>query len=124
VIVVDTSVWIDHLRVGERRLADLLETGRVLQHPWVTGELALGRLANRGEVIGLLGGLPAAPVAEPRELLDFVERYELMGRGIGWVDLQLLASARLAGGSLWTRDRRLAGAAEIVGVEFEGPAID
>jgi len=124
VIVVDTSVWVDHLRAGDRLLVGLLDSGRVVQHSWVTGELALGWLTNRDEILHLLGSLPAAPVAEPDELMAFVERYRLMGHGIGWVDLQLLASARLAGASLWTRDRRLAEAAWIVGVRFDEPAND
>jgi predicted nucleic acid-binding protein len=117
VIVVDTSVWIDHLRTGEPALAGLLERGQVLQHAWVTGELALGHLVNRVEILHLLGSLPAAPLADPGELLGFVERHALAGRGIGFVDLALLASARLAEATLWTRDRRLAGVAADLGVE-------
>ena len=118
-IVVDTSVWIDHLRSGDRVLSELLGSGRVLQHEWVTGELGLGHLVNRAEILRLLGSLPAAPVATAHELMEFVERYQLMGRGVGWVDVQILASARLAAASLWTRDQRLAGAAERVGVRFD-----
>ena len=117
-ILVDTSVWVDHLRAGERALAELLESGRVLGHPWVTGELALGTLAHRAEVLGLLDALPPAPVADPGELLAFVDGHGLMGRGIGYVDVQLLAAARLAGAELWSRDRRLATAASELGCAF------
>lgn len=119
-ILVDTSVWVDHLRAGDQHLRRLLEGGAVLAHPWVVGELSLGRLQRRSEVLGLLGGLPAAAVVTPVEMLVFVERFELMGRGIGFVDAQLLASARLAGDVLlWTRDRRLAACAADLGQSFD-----
>lgn len=114
-ILVDTSIWVDHLRSGDRALARLLDAGRVLGHPWVTGELALGHLSQRQEILGLLHSLPAAPVAEPAEILLYVERHALMGRGIGYVDVQLLAAARLAHASFWTRDKRLAAAAAQLG---------
>lgn len=113
-ILVDSSIWVDHLRSDEPRLRQLLERGLVLGHPWVTGELALGHLAQRREVLGLLARLPAATVAMPEEVLGFIERHELMGRGIGYVDVQLLASTSLSAARLWTRDRRLAtGAADL-----------
>jgi len=111
-ILVDTSVWVDHLRDGTPALAAALEQGRVLTHPFVLGELACGKLKNRGEVLQLLGELPAAPMATDPEALDFIERRALMGRGIGYVDVHLLASVALAGTSqLWTRDKRLAAVA-------------
>ena len=111
-ILVDTSVWVDHLRDGAPALAAALEQGRVLTHPFVLGELACGNLKNRGEVLQLLGELPAAPMATDPEALDFIERRALMGRGIGYVDVHLLASVALAGTSqLWTRDKRLAAVA-------------
>jgi len=111
-ILVDTSVWVDHLRDGTPALAAALEKGRVLTHPFVLGELACGNLKNRGEVLQLLGELPAAPMATDPEALDFIERRALMGRGIGYVDVHLLASVALAGTSqLWTRDKRLAAVA-------------
>ena len=111
-ILVDTSVWVDHLRDGTPALAAALEQGRVLTHPFVLGELACGKLKNRGEVLLLLGELPAAPMATDPEALDFIERRALMGRGIGYVDVHLLASVALAGTSqLWTRDKRLAAVA-------------
>lgn len=108
-ILVDTSVWIDHLRSGEPSLAAALEGGRVMMHPFVLGELACGNLKNRGEVLKLLGDLPAAPTATDPEALEFIERRALMGRGIGYIDVHLLASIALSGDArLWTRDRRLA----------------
>ena len=108
-ILVDTSVWVDHLGVGAPALAAALEHGSVLMHPFVLGELACGNLKNRSEVLRLLGDLPAAPLATDPEALDYIERRALMGRGIGYVDVHLLASAALAGAArLWTRDKRLA----------------
>ena len=116
-ILVDTVVWIDHLRDGDAPLTELLEGGDVLGHPWVTGELALGRLRNRAEILRLLGQLPQATVATAEELLGFIARHELFGLSIGYVDAQLLAATRLTGGArLWTRDRRLGAAAERLGV--------
>jgi predicted nucleic acid-binding protein len=112
-ILVDTSVWVDHLRKGAPALAAALKRGGVLTHPFVLGELACGDLKNRGEVLQLLGELPGAPMATDTEALDFIERRALMGRGIGYIDVHLLASAVLAGSvRLWTRDRRLAAVAE------------
>lgn len=108
-ILVDTSVWVDHLRDGAPALAAALEQGSVLMHPFVLGELACGNLKNRSEVLRLLGDLPAAPLATDPEALNYIERRALMGRGIGYVDVHLLASAALAGAArLWTRDKRLA----------------
>jgi predicted nucleic acid-binding protein len=121
VILVDTSVWIDHLRSGEPSLAAALEGGRVMMHPFVLGELACGNLENRGEVLKLLGDLPAAPTATDPEALEFIERRALMGRGIGYIDVHLLASIALSGDArLWTRDRRLAAVATELGVAFSG----
>jgi len=112
VILVDTSVWVEHLRSGNATLASELGAGRVLAHPLVIGELACGTLRNRREVLDLLGRLPSVPTATHAEALDFIERRALMGRGIGFVDVHLLASAALAiPARLWTRDRRLAAVA-------------
>lgn len=119
-ILVDTSVWIDHLRSGEPTLAAALEGGQVMMHPFVIGELACGNLANRSEVLELLGDLPAAPTATNPETLNFIERRALMGRGIGYIDVHLLASAVLSGdGRLWTRDWRLAAAATELELAFD-----
>jgi predicted nucleic acid-binding protein len=119
VILVDTSVWIDHLRSGEPSLAAYLEGGWVMMHPFVLGELACGNLENRGEVLKLLGDLPAAPTATDPEALDVIERRALMGRGIGYIEVHLLASVALSSDArLWTRDRRLAAAATELELAF------
>ncbi len=108
-ILVDTSVWVDHLRSGSEALTAALMAGRVLAHPFVIGELACGTLQNRREVLDLLGRLPSVPTATHAEALAFIERRALMGRGIGFIDVHLLASVALAAPAhLWTRDRRLA----------------
>ena len=113
-MLVDTSVWIDHLRHGDSELAAALEAGQVDMHPFVVGELACGNLRARTEVLGLLLALPPIAVATDNEVLFFIDEHELMGRGIGYVDAHLLASARLGGATLWTRDKRLhATAAEL-----------
>ncbi len=119
-ILVDTSVWVDHLRSGEPALATALEGGHVLMHPFVLGELACGNLKNRGEVLRLLGDLPAAPTATDPEVLGLIERRALMGRGIGYIDVHLLASTALAADArVWTRDGRLAAAAAELELAFD-----
>lgn len=108
-LLADTSLWIDHLRRGNRRLAAALEEGNVATHPFVIGELACGNLRNRVEVMALLQQLPTAPVATDLEALAFIEQRRLMGLGIGYVDVHLLASVALSDGiRLWTLDVRLA----------------
>jgi len=112
VILVDTSVWVDHLHAGNKVLAALLDAGMVLAHPFVVGELALGNLRQRDIVLTALSDLPQACVATATEVLHFIARHALFGRGIGYVDLHLLVSVRLtAGAELWTRDKRLDGLA-------------
>lgn len=107
-ILVDTSVWVDHLRRGDARLSTLLETARVLAHPFVVGEIACGSLSDRTVVLELLRDLPMAAVAEAEEVLDFLDRQRIHGKGLGYVDVHLLASVVLTPGArLWTRDRRL-----------------
>ena len=96
--LVDTSVWIDHLRRGDAELAALLEEGMVLVHPFVIGEIACGTLRQREVVLGHLRHLPEAPLATETEVHHLLEGHRLGGRGLGWVDLHLLASARLAAG--------------------------
>lgn len=115
-ILVDTSIWVDHLRSGVPQLTAALQAGEVFIHPWVIGELACGNLRDRGRVLQLLQGLPAARVATPAEVLALIEQHQLMGRGIGFVDAQLLASAKLTHCTLWTQDRRLADLAQALGV--------
>lgn len=115
-ILLDTSVWIDHLRHGEPRLVAFLAEGQVLVHSFVVAEVALGSLARRDSVIAILKALPQAPVALHDEVMALIETERLHGLGIGHVDVHLLASARLAGAMLWTRDRRLRAAAAQLGV--------
>jgi predicted nucleic acid-binding protein len=108
-ILADSSVWIDHLRAGNDLLVERLEQGKVLMHPFVLGELMLGSLRDRRQVIQDLHALPAAPVATFDETELLIETGSLHARGIGYVDVALLASVRLHGGArLWTNDRRLA----------------
>ncbi len=115
-VLVDTSVWIDHLRRYDERLGALLQRVEVIVHPFVVGEMALGALRRRAEVIGLLSRMPRAPVASHAEVLTFIERRDLSAMGIGYVDAHLLASAFLARTSLWTHDKRLHAVALSVGI--------
>jgi hypothetical protein len=120
-ILVDSSVWIDHLRSGNAALSAALEQGLVLTHPFVVGELACGNIANRREVMALLRNLSVAPVATHAETLVFIEARSLMGRGIGYIDAHLLASAALSDGArLWTKDRRLGLLAQELRLAYEG----
>lgn len=115
-ILVDTSVWVDHFRVGDSTLAALLERAEVLGHPWVIGELALGQLSQRGQILSLLSGLPRATVATDVEVLSVIDHHHLHALGIGYVDAQLLASTLLTPEALlWTRDKRLGAAAAALG---------
>ena len=118
-ILVDTSVWVHHLQQGDVALAKLLTDGRVLCHPFVCGELALGHLKQRELILDALQNLPQAQVASAEETLTFISAHTLhgIGIGIGYVDVHLLASTRLTPGvTLWTLDKRLAAAAERLGV--------
>ena len=118
-ILVDTVVWIDHLRDNDPQLAGLLDAGAVLGHPWVTAEIALGSLRNRVEILRLLDDLPQATFATPAEVRELIEQHQLFGLGIGYVDAQLLAATMLTRDAvLWTRDRRLHAAAQQLGVAY------
>jgi predicted nucleic acid-binding protein len=118
--LVDTSVWVDHLRSGDAQLAGLLERGGVVMHPFVIGEIACGSLTHRSAILELLQELPTAAVAESEEVLGFIERHALHGKGIGYVDAHLLASVALTqGASLWTRDKRLQVAADDLGCSWQ-----
>ena len=116
-ILVDTSVWIDHLRRGSPRLVQLLEAEQVLCHPFIVGGLACGNLRHRAEVISLLSKLPVATIATHQEALTFLEGRRLKGRGLGYVDLHLLASSSLDGVALWTLDKPLAQIATSLGLD-------
>jgi predicted nucleic acid-binding protein len=111
VLLADTSVWVDHLRVGNRTLGRLLLEAQVATHPFVVGELACGRLAGRSTILSYLARLPSLPVVEHEEVMAFVEARGLAGQGIGWIDAHLLAAAVLAGVAIWSLDHRLARAA-------------
>ena len=110
-VITDTSIWVTHLRQGSRQLEKLLIDAEVMCHPFIIGELACGNLKNRNEIISLLQSLPMAPTIEFDEFIFFIERNRLMGIGIGFVDVHLLASAQLIGIPLWTADKRLKSAA-------------
>jgi predicted nucleic acid-binding protein len=118
-VLVDTSVWVDHLRRRNATLVELLEHTRVWTHSFVIGELACGNLANRRQLLDSLAALPQVPAAHHEEVLEFMEARRLMGRGLGWIDVHLLASATLEGVQLWTVDRRLAAVARELDVHFE-----
>lgn len=117
-VLVDTSVWITHLSKGNAELRKLLDAGEVLAHPLVIGELACGNLKNRAEILALLRTLPSARVAGDAEVLAFIEVRKLVGKGLGLVDVHLLASAVLSRAPLWTVDRRLRDAAASLGLAY------
>ena len=111
-ILVDTSIWVDHLRAGNEMLAELLDGGAVLAHPFVIGELTLGHIRRRDVVLAALSDLPHAVMATDAEVLTFIDRHSLFGRGIGYIDAHLLAAVQLtADAKLWTHDKRLQGIA-------------
>jgi predicted nucleic acid-binding protein len=124
-VLVDTSVWIDHLRNKEPLLVNLLQSNSVLGHPFVRGELALGNLPQRQTILGLLDNLHQASVAFADEINPFIESHSLFGLGIGLIDVHLLASTRLTvNAKLWTRDKRLLAVAMrlnlVAAVEIDG----
>lgn len=119
-ILVDTSVWIDHFRAAEPELVAALNAEQVVMHPFVVGELTCGNLKNRQEIIALLRNLPPLQVATENQALDFIERHQLMGRGIGYIDVHLLAATALANPvQIWTQDKRLAAVAATLNLTFK-----
>ena len=120
-ILVDSSVWIDHFRRSSSRLVALLEAEEVCTHPFVIGELACGNLKNRKEIIALLHSLPGVQKADDDEILFFIERHCLNGRGVGLIDLHLLASCLIERCFLWTADKRLRTIAEEMKIAFVTP---
>lgn len=121
-ILVDTSIWVDHLHVGDEELVALLDDGEVLIHPFVIGELTLGNLPDRSHYLAMLNELPRVTSVTDEEVFAFVERHRLFGRGIGFIDAHLLAALGLtAGAVLWTRDRRLIDAASRLGLMSRPP---
>lgn len=118
-MLVDTSVWVEHLRRGQPGLVSLLHREDVHCHPFIIGELACGSIIRRSEILQLLRRLPSVPIVENEEVIVFVERHRLIGRGIGWVDVHLLASAVLGAVPLWSADRRLSAIARSLRVYGE-----
>lgn len=119
-ILADTSVWINHFRQNDLFLADLLVKGKIVCHPFIVGEIACGHLKNRTEIINLLPDLPIAKTADIHDVLKFIEHHRLMGLGIGIVDIHLLLSAVMSNVLIWSEDKRLNRAAEILDVLFKG----
>lgn len=117
-VLVDTSIWVAHLREGNSHLEKLLMGCEVVCHPFIIAELACGNLKNRSEILSLLQALPKAPALENEEILYFIEQNSLMGKGIGLVDMHLLASARLARIPLWSSDKKLSAAASKLAITY------
>ena len=122
-ILVDTSVWINHLRYGRAELADLLANGLVLVHPFVRGELACGNVRNREKILSDLVILPQSQVAPPEEVLEMIDRRKLFGRGLGWTDVNMLASALIERCELWTEYNALRTAARHTGLNCFGVGV-
>jgi predicted nucleic acid-binding protein len=118
-IIVDTPVWIDHLHQTVPLLVDVLESGEVLTHPFVIGELACGQIRNRRQLLDLLKELPTAIAANEDEVLRLIDDRRLMGQGLGYIDIHLLAASMLTGAPLWTTDKRLRTAAAQLRIGFE-----
>jgi predicted nucleic acid-binding protein len=118
-VLVDTSVWVDHLRRGNTGLVGLLNAAQVCTHPFVIGELACGNLSQRATILAALDALPKVSAPDHSAVLALVEQAKLMGRGLGWIDVSLLASAAHGGVVLWTLDRRLATAASKLNVTLK-----
>ena len=118
-ILVDTSIWVDHLRRGDAGLSALLEATDVAVHPFVVGELACGSLRRQSDVVRLLSALPQVTTATHEEVMHFIDAHRLGGRGIGYVDVHVLASASIDGIRVWTRDKALASQAASLGLAFE-----
>jgi hypothetical protein len=117
-VLADTSVWVVHLREGKIGLEQLLNNDEVVCHPFIAGELACGNLQNRAGILSLLQTLPMAEQVEHEEIMQFIENYRLMGRGLGYIDMHLLASALLSGIPIWTLDKKLADVSKELGISF------
>jgi predicted nucleic acid-binding protein len=118
-VLVDTSVWVFHFREASAELADLLNDGSVLAHPFIIGELACGNLEDRAVILSYLKLLPRCIEAEYEEVLSFIEKNRLMGQGLGYVDVHLIASALMTGVALWTLDKKLAQAADSLNISYK-----
>ena len=118
-ILVDTSVWIKHLRQIDKKLVRLLEQGLVACHPFIIGELACGGIKNRYEIINLLNDLPSTDILDHYDVMEFIEYRKIMNKGVGYVDVHLLGSALVSGTPLWTFDKALRKIANQLSIEFE-----
>jgi len=119
-VLVDTSIWVSYLKSGNVRFKELLQDGKVISHPFIIGELACGNLKNRREILSLLNALPGAVTASHEEVLQLIENHRLMGLGLGYVDVHLLAAALLTTVPLWSNDRNLREAAIRLQVAYRG----
>jgi predicted nucleic acid-binding protein len=118
-VLVDTSVWVDHLREGNSELVKLLDNGQVMCHPFIVGEIACGNLKNRKMILGLLRLLPQVVIAQHDEIMEFIEINHLMGKGLGYVDIHIAAAALLNGIKMWTNDKSLIETAEMLGIRYK-----
>ena len=118
-VIVDTSVWVFHLREGNAELEELLNKGQVMCHRFIIGEIACGNIKNRTEILTLLQLLPVAMQAKHEEVMEFIENNKLMGRGLGYIDMHLSASAKLTGIPMWTFDKRLDETNKRLGISFK-----
>jgi len=118
-VLVDTSIWVNHFRSSNPHLEDLLDNTEIVCHPLVIGELACGNLNKRKEILTLLAALPMAPEVDYQEAFEFIELNKLMGKGIGFIDVLLLASSRLAAIPIWTNDSKLKEAAHRLNISYK-----
>jgi len=117
-VLVDTSVWVEHFRRGRAELEALLHEGQVICHPFIVGELACGNINKRTQILSLLTALPMAHLAEHEEVMHFIEKYLLTGKGLGYIDMHLIASAKLTNVPLWTLDKRLTNVSAALGIKL------
>ncbi len=117
-VLVDTSVWVEHFRYGSIELEYPLNEGDVVCHPFIIGELACGNLSNRSEILSLLQALPLAKQAEHEEVMYFIENYKLMGRGLGYIDMHLISSSILSKVPVWTLDKKLKKVSSKLGLDY------
>jgi predicted nucleic acid-binding protein len=117
-VLVDTSVWVEHLRSGNIGLETLLNEGHVVCHLFIVGELACGNLSNRSEILSLLQALPLANHAEHEEVMHFMENYSLVGKGLGYIDMHLIVSSILTEVPIWTLDKGLKNVSEALGIKY------